>query len=186
MHPSTAWDPQRCRDLLSILARQIRLDPRWHRRFDASDLVQESVLKAYQNLEQFHGRSEAELVGWLQEIFRHTMADAMRRACAGKRDLAREQNLRLWLEQSSLGLEALGAGAEPSPSLALDREELRLRVAAALAQLPTDQGDVVILRDLLGTPVAEIAQRLGRSERAVAGLLLRGRRKLRGLLQNED
>ena len=58
-----------------------------------------------------------------------------------------------------------------------------LRVAAALAQLPQDQRDVVLLRDSLDTPIRVIAEQLGRSEKSIAGLLVRGRRKLRELLQ---
>jgi DNA-directed RNA polymerase specialized sigma24 family protein len=42
---------------------------------------------------------------------------------------------------------------------------------------------VILLRDSLDTPIRTIAEQLGRSEKAIAGLLLRGRRKLRELLQ---
>ena len=50
------WHPERYRDLLCMLARQIQLDPRLRRRFDSSDLVQEALLKATQNLDSFaHG-----------------------------------------------------------------------------------------------------------------------------------
>jgi RNA polymerase sigma-70 factor (ECF subfamily) len=58
------------------------------------------------------------------------------------------------------------------------------RYRAALERLPEDQRDVVMLRDLMNQPVAQIAQQLGRTERSVAGLLLRGRQKLRELLKD--
>ena len=57
-----------------------------------------------------------------------------------------------------------------------------MRLAAALERLPDDYRDVIIRRDLMGAPVADIAARMTRSEKAVAGLLLRARRQLRGLL----
>ena len=53
------WHPERYRDLLLVVARQIKIDPRLRRRFDASDLVQETLLKATQNLDQFRGSAEA-------------------------------------------------------------------------------------------------------------------------------
>ena len=88
------WQPERYRDLLSVLARQIQLDPRLRRRFDASDLVQETLLKATQNLEQFRGGTEGELVKWLQGIMENALTDAIRKARAKKRDLAQEKCLR--------------------------------------------------------------------------------------------
>jgi RNA polymerase sigma-70 factor (ECF subfamily) len=56
------------------------------------------------------------------------------------------------------------------------------RLAEAVEELEEDQRDVVSLRLLMDAPVAEIAERLGRTEKSVAGLLLRGKRKLRELL----
>jgi DNA-directed RNA polymerase specialized sigma24 family protein len=48
--------------------------------------------------------------------------------------------------------------------------------------LPKDQRDVVILRDVEGHKLTDITDRIGRTEKSVAGLLRRGRRALRGLL----
>ena len=53
--------------------------------------------------------------------------------------------------------------------------ELRL----ALAALPAEQRNVIMLRFLVGLNAREIAERLGRSEDAVNGLQHRGRRRLR-------
>ena len=52
----------------------------------------------------------------------------------------------------------------------------------ALAQLPEDQCQAVVLKHLQGLAVAEVAQQMGRSEAAVAGLLRRGLKGLRELL----
>jgi RNA polymerase sigma-70 factor (ECF subfamily) len=177
------WHPERYRDLLCVLARQIQMDPRLRRRFDTSDLVQETLLKATQNLDQFRGGTEAELVGWLQGIFQNALADAIRHARAQKRDVAQEETLAAVVHDSSARLHNWLAAPDSSPSERAQREEQLLRLAAALAQLPADQRDVVLLRDSLDTPIRAIAEQLGRSEKSVAGLLLRGRRRLRELLQ---
>src|SRR6516164_5262016 len=183
MAASGEWHPERYRDLLCIWARQIQLDPRLRRRFDSSDLVQETLLKATQNLGQFEGGTEAELVKWLQEILHNAVTDAMRRDRAQKRDVAREEALAVVVNDSSARLQNWLVAPDSSPSQRAQREEQLLRVADALAKLPEDQRDVVILRDSLDTPIRTIAEQLGRSEKAIAGLLLRGRRKLRELLQ---
>jgi RNA polymerase sigma-70 factor (ECF subfamily) len=152
------WHPERYRDLLCILARQIQMDPRLRRRFDSSDLVQETLLKATQNLEQFQGGTEAELVQWLQEIMQHALVDALRKAHAQKRDVAQEQALEMVVNDSSARLQHWLVAPNSSPSQRAEREEQLLRVAAALAKLPEDQRDVVLLRDSLGTPVRVIAE----------------------------
>jgi RNA polymerase sigma-70 factor (ECF subfamily) len=49
----------------------------------------------------------------------------------------------------------------------------------ALAALPAEQRDVIVLRFLVGLTPGEVAERIGRSEDAVHGLQHRGRRRLR-------
>jgi RNA polymerase sigma-70 factor (ECF subfamily) len=63
------------------------------------------------------------------------------------------------------------------------RNEDVLQLAAAIEALPEDQRQAVVLHHLQGHSAADIAARLGRTEVAVAGLLRRGLKKLRVLLQ---
>jgi RNA polymerase sigma-70 factor (ECF subfamily) len=183
MTAPSEWHPERYRDLLCVLARQIQMDPRLRRRFDASDLVQETLLKATQNLGQFRGGSEAELVRWLQGILQNALADAIRQARAQKRDVAQEQVVAAVVNDSSARLLHWLVAPDSSPSQRAEREEQLLRISAALTRLPPEQRDVIIWRDSLDMPIRAIAEHLGRSEKAIAGLLVRGRRKLRELLQ---
>jgi RNA polymerase sigma-70 factor (ECF subfamily) len=178
----TEWHLERYRQLLLFQVRRLQLDPRLQRRFDSSDLVQETLLNAHAQLGRFRGRTEAELVRWLQEVLAHTVADEVRKARAQKRDVGLEQSLQAALAESSGRLEAFLASGQPSPDEQAERHELLLRIAGALEQLPEDQRETLIRRDLDGASIAEVAQRLGRTRKSVAGLLLRGRRKLRELL----
>jgi RNA polymerase sigma-70 factor (ECF subfamily) len=179
------WDLGRYRPLLRLQARQLQLDPRLRARFDASDLVQEALLKAHANLGQFQGGSEEELVRWLQTILENVVRDAIRRERADKRDPELERSMEAAVADSGARVRANLAAKGPSPSQQVELREQLLRLAAAVDQLPEDQYDVVVLRDLLDTPLAEIAGRLGRTERSVAGLLRRGRAKLSELLAEE-
>jgi RNA polymerase sigma-70 factor (ECF subfamily) len=103
---------------------------------------------------------------------------------AGKRDVTREQSIQTAVAKSSARIEAFLASGQPSPSEVAEREELMLRVADAIERLPEDQRDAFILHHLLGTPLDEVAPRLNRTAKAVAGLLFRARRTLADLLRN--
>jgi RNA polymerase sigma-70 factor (ECF subfamily) len=63
----------------------------------------------------------------------------------------------------------------------LGRERLE-SLRAALAALPADQREVLVLRFVLGLGAGEIAERMGRTENAVHALQHRGRRKLQAEL----
>ena len=65
----------------------------------------------------------------------------------------------------------------------MDRAET---VRSALATLPDEQRQVVILRHVVGLTPGEIADRMGRSEGSIHGLHHRGRRALQRELQRLD
>ena len=171
------------RDYLGLLAR-LHLHPRLRSKLDPSDIVQQTLLRAHQNRDQFRGdeANEAERAAWLRRILVNTLADAAREFGAAKRDLAAEQSLRAAFQDSSARLEALVSPSSSSPSARAMRLEEIVRLGAALAQLPDDQRAAVEFHHLHGCAVAETAGHLGKTERAVAGLLRRGLHKLRQLL----
>ena len=167
------------RDYLHLLAR-LQLDPRLAGKVDPSDVVQLTLVKAHQNREQFRGQTAAEQAGWLRRILSNTLIDAARKF---GRELDLEQPLEQRVHDSSARLEAWLAADQSSPSEAAGRQEQLLRVARALGQLPDDQRTAIELHHLRDQPVADIAQSLGRTEASIAGLLRRGLKRLRELLQ---
>jgi RNA polymerase sigma-70 factor (ECF subfamily) len=172
---------ERCRAYLCLLAR-FQVGPRLQAKLDASDIVQQTLLKAHQNRAQFRGREPGELMAWLRQILANELAGAVRSFRTEGRDLSREQALRVNLDESSSRLHNFLAADQTSPSQCAIREEQLLRLAGALAQLPTEQRRAVELHHFQGYPLTEVAALLERSEEAVVGLLYRGLRKLRQLL----
>jgi RNA polymerase sigma-70 factor (ECF subfamily) len=175
---------ERYRTYLRILA-HLHLDPRLRGKLDPSDVVQQAMLQAHQGLGQFRGRTEAERTAWLRQILARCLANAARDFHRDRRDVNREQSLEAELGASSLRLGAWLAADQSSPSQCAGRSEEAVRLAEALAQLPEAQREALILQHWLGRSLVEIGEQLGRSRAAVAGLIKRGLKQLRLLLQEE-
>jgi RNA polymerase sigma-70 factor (ECF subfamily) len=184
MTPLVEWLGQ-LRPLLRVEARMLHLDPRLRRRFDYSDLVHETVLRAQQALGDFRGTSQEEMLRWLRKILLNQLRDQVRREHTQKHDVAREQSLNAAAADSSVRLELFLAAASASPSQKLERQQFVLRLAsaldAALEQLPEAQRDAIVLNKLQGLPIKEIARRLERTVKAVRLLLYHGLRRLRAM-----
>jgi RNA polymerase sigma-70 factor (ECF subfamily) len=173
------------REYLGMLAR-VQLDPRLRDKLDPSDVVQQTLLDAHRKQDQFRGQTEAERAAWLRQILARNLVDALRTFGRAKRDVARERSLEAAWEQSSQRLEAWLAAEQSSPSQKLQRHEQAVQLADALAKLPEAQREALVLQNWHGWSLAEIGQHMGRSPAAVAGLLKRGLKQLRGLLQESE
>lgn len=176
---------EKYRNYLRILA-QVQLDPRLQAKLDASDVVQQTLLEAYQKQAEFRGSSEGELAAWLRKILVHNLADILQAFNRDKRDVGRECSLEQGLQASSARLDALAAAEELSPSQKLQRHEQATCLADAMAMLPETQREALVLHHWHGLKLPQIAQHLGRSEAAVAGLLKRALKHLRQVLQNVE
>jgi RNA polymerase sigma-70 factor, ECF subfamily len=171
------------RNYLLMLAR-LQMDASIQGIIDPSDVVQQTLLRAHQRRDQFRGQSDGERAAWLRKILANTMIDALRKhgAEADRRDRSLEQAL----EQSSCRLEALLAAGTSSPSAKYEHHEQLTRLAGALARLPEDQRRAVELRHLEELSIAEICRLMDRTTASVGGLIQRGLRGLREILEEQE
>ena len=174
--------PEGQRDYLVALAR-IQMFGWLGTRLDASDLVQETLVRAHEAREQFRGSSETELRAWLRTILARTLANVARHHEQAKRNVRQERSLDHALEESSRRLDAWLAADQTSPSQHVLRDERYAQLALALERLPDDQRAVIVLKHAQGLSVAEIGTSLGTSIASVAGLLRRGLQTLRECLK---
>ena len=116
---------------------------------------------------------------WLETIALNELSNLRQALRAQKRDVRREVSGPARDATSYPDLVDRLIAPDSTPSRRVARGEAAAAVLSSLARLPDDQRKVIRLRFLEGRPVAEVANRLGRSEGAVHGLCRRGLRALR-------
>jgi RNA polymerase sigma-70 factor (ECF subfamily) len=173
----------RYRSWLGLLAR-LQVEPRFRAKFDPSDIVQQTMLEAVRGWPKYRGGTEAELAAWLRQILAHVLLHEMRRfGQAQRRDVGREVSLEQALAESSRRLGNALAAPGSSPSERAGRNELELCLADALARLPADYAEVILLRNVEGLAHDEIAGRMGRGVGSVRMLWVRALARLRRELE---
>ena len=181
--PGLGRDLEHYRPYLMVLVRSQVSDAAQRDRLDLSGIVQQTFLEAHQSIAEFRagapGDDGAAMAGWLRQILAHNLADALRGQGRAKRNVGREQSLDHELEQFSGRLGSVLAADQSSPSQGAHRADRAVLLAAALAELPEAQREVVLLRHWEGWPLAKVAEHLGRTPASVVGLLQRGLKALR-------
>jgi RNA polymerase sigma-70 factor (ECF subfamily) len=152
--------------------------------FEAEDAVQETMIRAWRNMDQFEGR--AAMKSWLYRIATNvclTMLDGRKRRAQpmdiGGPGSAIEPSLgqlpeATWLEPMPDG-RVLAEGLDDPVEAAIARETLRLAFVAALQHLPAKQRAVLILREVLRWKASEVAELLETSVASVNSALQRAR-----------
>ena len=150
---------------------------------DAEDALQETLLAAWKGLAEFEGRSS--LRSWLYRI-------ATNRCLNARRDATRRlpaapvppfdppeptrRDAVTWLQPWPDALLEQVPDNAPGPEARYGmKEAVELAFVAALQRIPPRQAAVLILRDVLGYPIAEIAGMLATTPTVVKGVLQRAR-----------
>lgn len=187
MQTLEGWDWSRYRAYLKTRAELIRLNPKLKIRFDESDLVQETLLRAANpEASPFQGGSESEKLNWLDGILANTLIDLVRRHQAEKRDVSTEAPLEDILNQSTLNWNSPIKAPENTPDVQASINEQRLRLGEAIQRLPLEEREVVMSRDILGLTMTEIAQETGRSIATISRAYRRGIEALKVILNDGD
>ena len=169
------------RQFLRLLARS-RVGRELRTRFDPSDLVQETLLEAQRDFQQFQGKTSGELAAWLRQILVRNLADQSKHHQSQKRDISREQPLETLARHTP---DALAAPLSTPSANAVKTEEAGA-LAGALERLAPDYREVLTLRHLQGQSFDQIAARMGRTPGAVRMLWMRALEQLGGLMGYGD
>ena len=140
----------------------------------AEDIVQETFLAALKSAKGFKGRSSA--YTWLCSIAYHKVADHYRRQSRERKRMV-----------SGVDVDTVDAsenpGTQPQPDAMIESAETRQVVNEALAKLPWDYRQVLILKYVEEMSVQEIGQIMDRSPKSIEGLLTRSRKALQTQLE---
>lgn len=133
--------------------------------FEAEDVTQHVFAKLMTKLEKYEPR-EVPFSAWIIRVARNVAVDHIRQ----RRAIPCEEVRELQIHDNDDG---------SARDRALDLRD-------ALATLPDEQRQVVVMRHLVGLTPGEIAARLGRTEPSIHGLHHRGRGALRSVLAEMD
>jgi RNA polymerase sigma-70 factor (ECF subfamily) len=136
----------------------------------AEDLVQEIFLAAWQGLREFRG--QASLETWMLGIARHKVEDHYR------------ARLRKMVSLDDESADVSEIASLPGWDEKLDQERLRERTLRVMTALPEHYRLALFWRYWEKVPAEEMAERTGKTEKAVERLLARARRQFRREWQN--
>jgi RNA polymerase sigma-70 factor (ECF subfamily) len=145
---------------------------------DAADGLQDGLVSAYRRAETFRG--DAAVTTWLHRVVVNACLDRLR-AAKVRRTHALPDDLD---EQGDRGSALTASGERDDPERAAIADERRRALLAALATLPVEQRAALVLVDMEGYSVAEVAAILECAEGTVKSRCARGRERLAALLRD--
>ncbi len=143
---------------------RLRMGPTLRSRMESGDLLNATLLRAFRSFDSLEASNTPSLMAWLARIAESEIRDEVDRQIAQRRDAAREV---------ALDDDADLVARVRSQTSRLVLSESRLRLEQALAELPEDYREIILLRRYQEFAFKEIGERLGKSPDACRMLLAR-------------
>lgn len=155
------------------------LDPRIQSKVGASDVVQQTMIRAQDKFEQFRGATERELLGWLKAALTNNLKNQRQFFFAKKRSAANEVSQQ---DQSTAQRNARDPHLTPRSDI-LKQEQISA-LAMEISKLPIDYQTVIELRNFEQMKFKEIGEQMNRSQDAVCKLWARAIETLQARLES--
>ncbi|MGA8578168.1 MAG: RNA polymerase sigma factor [Bryobacteraceae bacterium] len=159
---------------LAVLV-HFKLSPQARERSEVDDVVQETCLRAFRDVNRFTYQTPGSFLRWLSSIADHVIVDRVRYR---NRDCRVGEEVPFRRESNPLGPEPVDTR---TPSRLLGQQEALHRLLGRLNELPEDYRQAILLAKIEGLSTAEMAERLGKSREQVALLVYRAVKRFRGL-----
>lgn len=154
------------RMVFALLSRMLGRTP------EVEDLAQETFVRAYRAFPSFDVAGPAKVSTWLLTIATRLALDSRKKKTVGDASLDPADD-------------ASAPSTGSTPEISLQRRELGRAIAEAAAALPDDQRAALVLAEMHGLSIAEIAVALEVPENTAKTRLFRAREKMRAALENE-
>ncbi len=169
---------EQCRDYLLLIAGE-DLGQHLNAKLGASDVVQQTLVSAWQNFQQFRGETQEELAGWLRQILKNDLLNAHRYfQTTQRRDARREHRLN---DSRLIQPDLVDQGHTPGTDALIHEQEMQLE--RAMAQLPENYRQVIRLRNWQEMPFSDIGRQLGMSSEAARKIWSRAIERLADLIR---
>ncbi len=167
------------RPRLAVLV-HYKLGPVLRRDADVDDVLQETLLRAFRDVDRFEYQRPGSFMSWLARIAGNVIAD-----------MARSQNrLKRAGEHVRFRSQSNPGGPEPAhyntPSRIFTENQALAQFVEKLGLLPEDCQRVILLAKVEGLTTSEIAQRMEKSNQATSLLLHRAIQRLRSLYEGRE
>jgi RNA polymerase sigma-70 factor, ECF subfamily len=160
---------------------QATLSEKWRSVLDADDIMQVTYLEAFLRIDRFEPRGEGSFAGWLSQIAKNNMRDAIDELSRMKRPNPENRVIGSSDESAVALFEQLGC-TTTTPSRNAGRREVAQAVESAIGGLPDDYANVIRMYDIEGKSIGDVAAAMDRSEGAVYMLRARAHDRLREAL----
>lgn len=174
------------RNYLNVIASS-QINNRLGRRVSPSDVVQDTMLAAHRDFQDFRGDSAPQFTAWLRAILSRNLFRAIERHLkAEKRDVRREVSLEgvaASVDASSVRLANILQSDQSTPSSILSREEETQRIVDVMQQLPEHYREVIMLRNFHNLRFEDVAKEMNKTPVAARLLWLRAVKRLKDLYQ---
>jgi RNA polymerase sigma-70 factor (ECF subfamily) len=174
---SLAFEKHRRR--LAVLI-HYKLSPHARQLCEVEDLLQETHLRAFRDLDRFNYRAPGSFLRWLSSIADHVIVDSLR-----YQNRARRAG-----EEVPFRSASNPGGPDPAdsktPSRLFAQRQSVERLISRLDALPEGYRQALVLAKIEGMTTAEVAEKMGQSREAVALLVYRALKRFRELARETE
>jgi RNA polymerase sigma-70 factor (ECF subfamily) len=150
-----------------------------HNEQDAWDLAQDSFVKAWKSIGRFRGQSS--FYTWLYRIVMNVTIDWLRKKQVKGSGAEFDDSIQLKdIDPASRTVPK----ADALPHQKMERQEIRARIEAAIAQLSPEHRAVILMKEMEDMQYHEIAESLGCSIGTVMSRLFYARKRLQNMLRD--
>jgi RNA polymerase sigma-70 factor (ECF subfamily) len=153
---------------------RFRMSKELRSKLESMDLVQDTLISAFNGLDNFTYKNEGDFVRWISKIAENELRRNFKKLHADKRDIHKEvqfDNHRRTTTNSFPGTPI--SINSTTPSIIMSRKEDLDKLEKSLDQLKPEYKKVIVLAKIDGLSYEEIGKRLGKTADAIGMLLSR-------------